>query len=79
MLVHPKRRDANAFLQTALARLRGSRSVLCLIPSHGDSLSRQLRRLAFHPVEDYVAMAKRLAKLSEELAAETRGAAVTAS
>ena len=79
MLVHPKRRDAGAVLQAALARLRGSRSVLCLIPSHGDSLSRQLRRLAFHPVEDYVAMAKWLAKHSEELAPETRGAAVTAS
>ncbi|MEE8347367.1 MAG: hypothetical protein V3S20_08475 [Dehalococcoidia bacterium] len=79
ILVHPERRDANAFLQSALARLRGSRSVLCLIPSHGDSLSRQLRRLAFNTVEDYVAMAKRLAKHTGELAAETEGAAVTAS
>jgi len=79
MLVHPQRRDAEAFLQTALARLRGSRSVLCLVPSHGDSLSRQLRRLGFNPVEDYTALAKRLAKHAEELAAETMGTAVTAS
>ena len=78
ILVHPNRRDVDAFLQTALARLRGSRSVVCLAPSHGDSLSRQLRGLAFRPVEDYTAMAKRLAKHAEELSAETRGAAVTA-
>jgi len=71
-------RDVDAFLQTALARLRGSRSVVCLAPSHGDSLCRQLRGLAFRPVEDYTAMAKRLAKHAEELSAETRGAAVTA-
>ncbi len=79
MLIHPQRRDAEAFLDTALARLRGSRPVLCLAPSRGDSLSRPLRARAFAPVEDYVMMAKRTARLSQELAAETVGTAVTAS
>ena len=79
MLIHPQRRDAEAFLETALARLKGSRPVLCLAPSRGESLSRQLGSLAFSPGEDYVGMAKRTARLSEELAAETVGTAVTVS
>ncbi len=79
MSIHPQRRDAEAFLHTALARLSGSQSVLCLAPSQGDSLSQQLIRLGFSPREDYVAMAKRLAKHAEELAAETVGTAVTVS
>jgi hypothetical protein len=79
MLIHPERRDAEAFLRTALARLNRSQSLLCLAPSRGDSLSRQLRKLGFSPSEDYMAMAKRLAKLAEELAAETVGPAVTVS
>jgi hypothetical protein len=79
LLIHPQRRDAEAFLETALARLKGSRPVLCLAPSRGDSLSRLLRRLAFFPVEDYVVMAKRTARLAEEPAAETVRTAVTVS
>ena len=79
MLIHPQRRDAEAFLETALTRLKGSRPVLCLAPSRGDSLSRLLRRLAFSPVENYVMMAKRTARLAEELAAETVSTAVTVS
>lgn len=79
MLVHPQRPDAEAFLETALAHLKGSRPILCLAPSRGDSLSRLLRALAFAPVEDYVIMAKRTARLSEELAPETVGTAVTVS
>ena len=79
LLVHPQRRDADAFLQTALARLKGSQSVLCLVPSQGESLSRQLRELGFSPRGDYVVMAKRLAKHAQELAAETVGTAVTVS
>lgn len=79
MLIHPQRRDAETFLETALARLKGSRPILCLTPSRGDSLSRLLRALAFSPVEDYVMMAKRTARLTRELAAETVGTAVTVS
>ena len=79
MLIHPQRRDAKAFLETALVRLRGSRPILCLAPSRGDSLSRLLRALALSPVEDYVVMAKRTARLTQELAAETVGTAVTVS
>jgi hypothetical protein len=79
MLIHPQRRDAEAFLETALARFKGSRPVLCLAPSRGDSLSPLLRRLGFYPVEDYVAMAKRTARLAQELAAETVATVVTVS
>ena len=78
MLAHPQRRDADAFLETALARLQGARSVLCLAPTQGDALPNQLSRLNFRPEEDYVAMAKRMARHAEELATETSGAAVTA-
>ncbi len=79
LLIHPQRRDPKAFLETALARLKGSRPVLCLAPSRGDSLSRLLHRLAFSPVEDYVVMAKRTARLAEEVAAESVRTAVTVS
>jgi hypothetical protein len=79
MLIHPQRRDAEAFLEAALARLKGSRPILCLTPSRGDSLSRLLRALAFSPVEDYVMMAKRTARVTEELATEAVGTAVTVS
>jgi hypothetical protein len=79
MLIHPQRRDPEAFLETALARLKGDRPVLCLAPSRGDSLSRLLHRLAFSPVEDYVLMAKRTARLAEEVAAESVRTAVTVS
>jgi hypothetical protein len=79
MMIHPQRRDAEAFLETALARLKEPRPTLCLAPSRGDSLSRLLRARGFVPVEDYVMMAKRTARLSEELAAETVGTAVTVS
>lgn len=79
LLVHPDRRDADAFLMTALARLEGSQSILCLAATEGDPLSRQLRGLGFSPAADYVAMAKRLAKHAEELAAERIGGAVTVS
>lgn len=79
MLVHPQRRDAEAFLHTALAHLKGSRPILCLAPSRGDSLSRLLRALAFSPVEDYVMMAKRTARLTQEPATETVGTTVTVS
>ena len=70
MLIHPQRRDAQAFLETALAHLHGCRSVFCLAPSRGDSIARLLRKLAFSPVEDYQAMSKRTARLVQELAAE---------
>ena len=79
MLIHPQRRDAQVFLQTALARLKGSQSVICLAPSRGDSLSRHLRKLGFSPREDYVAMARRLTRLVQELARETVGTALTVS
>jgi hypothetical protein len=79
MLIHPQRHDAEAFVETALARLSGSQSMLCLAPSRSDSLSRQLTRRGFSPKEDYVAMAKRLAQHAEDLAAETVGTAVTVS
>ncbi len=79
LLVHPQRPDADAFVQTALARLKGSQSVLCLAAPQGDWLSGHLLRFGFSPVADYTAMAKRLTRPSEELAAETIGPAVTAS
>ncbi len=79
LMVHPQRRDADAFLQAALARLTRSQAVLCLAPAHGDSLARELRELGFSPAADYTAMAKRLAKHAEELAAESIGTRVTAS
>ena len=78
LMVHPERRDAEAFLQAALSRLKGSRSVLCLAPSHGDSLSAKLSDLGFSSAGDYTTMAKRLAEHTEELAAESIGTTVTA-
>ena len=79
LLVHPQRRDPEAFLHTALARLKGSQSVLCLASTQGDPLSSHLLQLGFSPMGDYTAMAKRLTRHAKELAAETIGTAVTAS
>ena len=79
LLVHPDRRDADAFLGTAVARLRGPHPVLCLAPTHGDPLSRDLRKLGFSPAGDYTSMAKRLARRAEEPVTERVGTAVTVS
>ncbi len=79
LLVHPQRRDVDAFMRTALARLKNSQTVICLASSQDDSLSGHLLRLGFSPLADYTAMAKRLTRHAKELAAETIGTAVTAS
>ncbi len=79
ILVHPQRRDADAFLHTALARLKGSETILCLASTKGDSLSGHLRKLGFSPAGDYTSMAKRLAQHVGELAPKTIGTTVTAS
>ena len=79
LLVHPGRRDPEAFLQAALTRLKGSQPLFCLAPAHGYPPSGQLRRLGFVAAGEYTTMAKRLARHAEEPAAETIGSAVTVS
>lgn len=79
LLVHPERRDPEAFLQAALTRLKGSQPLFCLAPAHGYPPSAQLLRLGFVAAAEYTTMAKRLARHAEEPAAETIGSAVTVS
>ena len=78
VLVHPDRSDAEAFLRAALARLGGSRPLLCLAPCGGNRLSSLLRDAGFDPAEEFTTMAKRLAKQAGELAPETIGTTATA-
>jgi hypothetical protein len=78
VLVHPDRRDAEAFLRAALARLRGSQPLLCLAPSDGDRISPLLLEAGLQPSAEFVTMAKRLAKLAGELNPETIGTTATA-
>jgi hypothetical protein len=79
LLVHPEHRDPEAFLRTALTRLKGSQPLLCLAPAHGYPPPGQLLRLGFAAAGEYTTMAKRLARRAEEPAAETIGGAVTVS
>jgi hypothetical protein len=78
LLVHPDRCDVEAFLRTALVRLRGSQPLLCLAPAGGDRLSPLLLAAGFDPSDEFVTMAKRLAKLAGELTPETIGTTATA-
>jgi len=79
LLVHPEHRDPEAFLRTALTRLKGSQPIFCLAPSRGYPPSGQLLRLGFAAAGEYTTMAKRLARHAEEPTAETIGSAVTVS
>ena len=79
LLVHPEHRDPEAFLRTALARLKGSHPLLCLAPAHGYPSSGGLLRLGFAAAGEYTTMAKRLARRAEERAADTMGSTVTVS
>jgi len=79
LLLHPERPDPEAFLRTAVTRLKGSQPLLCLTPGYGYPPSGQLLRLGFVAVGEYTIMAKRLARRAEEPTAETIGSAVTVS
>lgn len=78
IMVHPDRREVDAFLETALARLQDSSPVFYLAPAW-DPLAQRLQQWGFSPVEDYVVMAKRTTRHAEEPAAETVSTAVTVS
>ncbi|MEE8386834.1 MAG: hypothetical protein V3S01_13045 [Dehalococcoidia bacterium] len=70
LLTHPRSPCLEAVLQFALARLAGSRCLLCLVPSYDVSLARSLEQAGFSAGEQYVRLAKRLLKPIEELAPE---------
>ena len=68
--------DREVLLQAALARLAGSRFLLCLVPAHDPVLAQSLERLGFGPVGEYVALARRLVKPIGETAPAKMGTAV---
>ena len=79
LLVHPERRDVEAFINVALAHLADSRTIFCLASARHEPLARLLRRLGFQPAGDYVALARRLAKPVQELVPEKAGTAIPVS
>jgi len=79
LLTAADRHDREALLRAALARLAGSRSLLCLVPAHDPALAQSLERLGLAPVGEYVALAKRLLKPIGEMAPAKMGTAVPVS
>ncbi len=67
------------FVQASLARLSGSASCASLVPCYAVGLALSLEQQGFAPVEEYVALAKRLVRPAEELAAEKMGKVIAAS
>ncbi len=68
-----------AVLAAGLSRLSQSRRVVSLVPHHGPGVASALCRLGFEPVGDYVTLAKRLARPSEEAVQEAASKAVPVS
>ena len=58
-------------IQLTLARLAGSRCLLCLVPSYDVALASSLEQVGFSAVGQYVRLAKRLLRPIEELSPET--------
>ncbi len=63
-------------VRAGLSQLATGEAVLCLASEHEIGLRRTLEDLGFEEGNNYVVMAKRLAKLERELAPETAGTAV---
>lgn len=77
LLIHPERRDVDALLQAAVARLTDCRTIFCL--ASPGALARRLRRLGFSPAGHYVDLARRLVQPVQELVPEKLGTAVPVS
>ncbi|MEE8369463.1 MAG: hypothetical protein V3S00_01695 [Dehalococcoidia bacterium] len=70
LLTHPQSPSLEAMIQLTLARLAGSRCLLCLVPSYDVALASSLEQVGFSAVGQYVRLAKRLLKPIEELSPE---------
>ena len=78
LLLHPERRDYDAFLATALARLSDAHSLVTVVPDSNPTLAAALENLGFRPRGEFSLLATRLARPAKELAPESVGRAVTA-
>ncbi|HEU4759357.1 MAG TPA: hypothetical protein VFT91_05170 [Dehalococcoidia bacterium] len=79
LVARSRQYDHEALLRAAIASLSACRPLLCLAPDYDAPLADALRRLGFGPAGQYVTLAKRLLKPTQELAPEKVGTAVPVS